>query len=156
MINEQLFILFFLGAFFNCFSQSGEGMVFKKARGGGFEFVEDGQVLTMRGAMDRIERIPEAYTLIKKAKTQTDIATILQFAGGFMVGWPLGTAIGGGDPDWVLAGIGVGVFLASLPFHFSFKKNAEKAVKLYNQSDGKNLGLQLHLSPTKAGLVWTF
>lgn len=30
---------------------------------------------------------------------------ILSYAGGFMIGWPIGTAIGGGKPAWALAGI---------------------------------------------------
>lgn len=31
---------------------------------------------------------------------------VLGFAGGALIGWPLGTALGGGDPEWYLAGIG--------------------------------------------------
>jgi len=36
----------------------------------------------------------QAYMQIKSAQSTYTMAMILSYAGGFMVGWPLGTAIG--------------------------------------------------------------
>lgn len=58
---------------------------------------------------------------------------ILGYAGGFMIGWPLGTAIGGGEPNWALAGIGAGLVVLSIPLSSSAKKKTIKAIELYNQ-----------------------
>lgn len=62
------------------------------------------------------------------------MANVLAFAGGFMVGWPVGTAIGGGDPNWGLAAVGGGLLLATIPLVNGFNKNAIAAVELYNGS----------------------
>lgn len=40
---------------------------------------------------------------------------VLGFMGGACIGWPLGTAIGGGDPQWAIAGIGAGLIAIGLP-----------------------------------------
>ena len=49
-----------------------------------------------------------------------------------MVGYPLGTAIAGGDTNWALAGIGAGLIGVSIPFSSATNKNARTAVELYN------------------------
>jgi len=53
-----------------------------------------------------------------------------------MVGWPVGTAIGGGDPNWAMAGIGAGLIVVTIPISQKFNKQAKQAVDIYN------LGLQ--------------
>lgn len=57
---------------------------------------------------------------------------IFSYAGGFMIGWPIGTAIGGGDPNWGIAAAGVGCVLLSIPLANGYKKNAKEAVSIYN------------------------
>ena len=50
-----------------------------------------------------------------------------------MVGWPLGTSIAGGEPNWVMAGIGAGLVVISIPVNNKFIKQATQAVKTYNE-----------------------
>jgi hypothetical protein len=57
---------------------------------------------------------------------------MLSCAGGFMVGWPIGTAIGGGDPEWAMAGIGAGLIVIAIPLSLKFNKQAKQAVDTYN------------------------
>jgi hypothetical protein len=57
---------------------------------------------------------------------------MLSCAGGFMVGWPIGTAIGGGDPEWAMAGIGAGLIVIAIPISSKFNKQAKLAVDTYN------------------------
>lgn len=45
----------------------------------------------------------------------TVTGNILAGIGGALIGWPLGTAIGGGDPEWALAGIGAGFLAIGIP-----------------------------------------
>lgn len=45
----------------------------------------------------------------------TITANILGGVGGFLIGWPLGTLIAGGEPEWVLAGMGAGVLAVAIP-----------------------------------------
>ena len=49
----------------------------------------------------------KALALIQSAKTNQTWAMLLGTAGGALVGFPIGTAIGGGNPEWALAGAGL-------------------------------------------------
>ncbi|MFN4246647.1 MAG: hypothetical protein ACK4EY_02930 [Flavipsychrobacter sp.] len=42
-------------------------------------------------------------------------AQILGGIGGGLIGWPVGTYIGGGDPEWTLAAIGGGLVAIAVP-----------------------------------------
>jgi hypothetical protein len=57
---------------------------------------------------------------------------IFGLPGGFLIGWPLGTAAAGGKPNWVLAGIGAGLTVVSMTFSGAYSKHARNAVNLYN------------------------
>ncbi len=72
----------------------------------------------------------QAYKEIKAAQSTYTLAIIVGGVGGFMVGWPLGTALSGGEPNWIFAGIGAGLIVISIPninvefiFWFSFLKS---------------------------------
>ena len=49
-----------------------------------------------------------------------------------MISWPLGTYLGGGDPEWSLLAVGAGSFTVGMIFNSCTKKNARKAVEIYN------------------------
>lgn len=74
----------------------------------------------------------EAFKEFKRAKSNYDAGQVLGFIGGFLIGWPLGTALGGGDPQWGLAGGGAALLLASIPLNSGFKKHAQRALTIYN------------------------
>lgn len=74
----------------------------------------------------------DAYSSYKSARASNTISTILSYAGGFMIGWPIGTAIGGGKPAWALAGIGGGLVAVAIPLSISSNKKMKTAVRQYN------------------------
>ena len=76
----------------------------------------------------------EAFALIQSAKTNQTWAMVLGTAGGALVGFPIGTAIGGGDPEWALAGAGAALIVASIPIVKGFNRKTKKAVELYNDA----------------------
>ena len=76
---------------------------------------------------------PEAYSYMQKAQSNYVGASIFGFTGGFFIGWPVGTAIAGGDAKWVLAGIGAGLVLMAIPMAVGYKRNVTKAVEIYNR-----------------------
>jgi hypothetical protein len=96
------------------------------------KFYEGNRILKPREVLSRMEINPEAFQEFKKAKSNYDAAQVLGFAGGFLIGWPLGTALGGGDPQWGLAGGGAALLLASIPLNSGFKKHAKNALTIYN------------------------
>jgi hypothetical protein len=71
---------------------------------------------------------------MNKAKTSGTFATVLGYAGGFLIGWPIGTAIGGGKANWGLAGIGAGILAIAFPVASGADKKTKQAVELYNAS----------------------
>ena len=103
---------------------------------GGYTFFQDGEEQKIGQLVEIMETNQEAFDFMKKAQTNYTFSSILGFIGGGLIGWPLGTAIGGGDPEWFLAGIGAGVVAIAIPLEIGGNKNAEKAINMYNSSLG--------------------
>ncbi len=95
-------------------------------------FIQNGKKLTPKQLLVITKVNQEAYKEMKVAKSNYDLGSVLGFAGGFLVGWTLGTAVGGGEPNWTLAGIGAGLIIVSIPFSTSYSKHAKNAVRIYN------------------------
>ncbi len=106
----------------------------------GTVFRQNGKNLTPGQLLDITQSNVEAYKEMKIAKSNYDAGFIFGFAGGFLVGWPVGTAVAGGKPNWTLAGIGAGLIVVSIPFSSAYTKHAKNAVKIYN-SGLKQTGL---------------
>ena len=103
---------------------------------GGYKYTQNGNLMSMRDLVNTMESNKQAFDLIKKAQSNNTLASIIGFAGGGLIGWPIGTAVGGGDPNWTLAGIGAGLVAVGIPISSSANKKAKQAVELYNSSLG--------------------
>ena len=133
------------------FSQSGD-ITYEKTFGG-LKFYQHGQVLRPKQMLNKMSGNQVAYDYMKKAKTNYDVAQVLGGIGGFMVGWPIGTAIGGGEPNWTMAAIGGGIVLLALPLNHGFNKNAKKAVGSYNdKGDASSRKIKLDFAVDKYGV----
>lgn len=97
-------------------------------------FLYHGKKQTPGQLMTIMRYNPDAYNQIKRARSSYATGQIFGFIGGFLIGWPLGQAIAGRDPNWAMAGIGAGTALLSIPFYSTYKKKAKIAVRLYNAS----------------------
>ncbi|UOY06834.1 hypothetical protein L0P88_23315 [Muricauda sp. SCSIO 64092] len=101
---------------------------------GGYKYTQNGKQMTMGDLVDAMESYQQSYELVKKAQSNNTLASIIGFAGGGLIGWPIGAAIGGGDANWTLAGIGAGLVAIGIPISSSANKKAKQAVELYNSS----------------------
>jgi len=99
---------------------------------GGYQFLQDGKLLNVKNMQEIMKDNQEALALITSAKSNQNWALVLGTAGGALIGYPIGTAIGGGDPQWALAGAGAALLVATIPIAKGFNKKATKAVELYN------------------------
>lgn len=99
---------------------------------GGYEFEQNGKFLTPMAMLKIMESDPEAYPIMLKAKANSGFASILAFSGGFLVGYPVAMAIGGGEPNWSLAGAGAGLIVIAIPLSMIARRNAILAVDIYN------------------------
>jgi hypothetical protein len=99
---------------------------------GGYQFYKVEKRLNMNQLVYAMKSNEQAFSQIKKAQSNYTLASIVGFIGGFMVGWPIGTAIGGGQPNWTMAGIGAGLFIVSIPINQKSNNQAKHAVGIYN------------------------
>jgi hypothetical protein len=143
------------------FAQVDSDSISMKKVFGGYQFYQGEQRLNMRQLVNTMKPDPLAYDQIRSAKSSYNLAMVFSYAGGFMIGWPLGTAIAGGDPEWVLAGIGAGLIAITIPISRSFNKKAQKAVDTFNEglaamSFWKRSELSVSTTGNGVGLVLRF
>jgi len=99
---------------------------------GGYKFFYKYRELKFKDLVSILEENDLAYEEIKSARTTAVFGSIIGFAGGFLIGWPIGAAIAGGDPNWGLAAIGAGLIVVAIPLNESAYKKAKSAVDTYN------------------------
>ena len=137
-MKKPVLILIFLLSISQLFAQyQSDTIEIRKSLG--VVFRQNGKNLTPRQLMAKTQSNPEAFKEMQIAKNNFDVGTVFGCAGGFMVGWPIGTALGGGKANWAMAGIGAGLICISIPFSSAYSTHAKNAVKLYNH--GKLTGM---------------
>ena len=114
------------------FGQTASDSISMKKVFGGYQFYQGEKKLTVNQLVTAMKPNEQAYNQIKSAQSTYTMAMIFSYAGGFMVGWPIGTAIGGGEPNWAIAGIGAGLIVIAIPISQSFNKKSKQAVETYN------------------------
>lgn len=124
-------------------------------------YIYKGDKLTMKDLAEVVKSNPEAHSEIKIARSNATGANVFSYIGGFMIGWPLGTAIGGGDPNWTIAGIGIGLALVSIPFSLKSVKHTRNAVDIYNRDLNKTGRVKkteyhLHFTGNNLGIRFLF
>jgi len=126
----------------------------------GVIFLQNGKKLSPRQLLEITKDNPEAYEEMKIAKSNSDIGAIFGAAGGFLVGYSLGSAISGGDPEWTIGGVGAGLILLSIPFTSKYSKHAKLAVEMYNRSLSENrmkkVDFNFGLTRTGIGITLNF
>jgi hypothetical protein len=138
MTRKALFTILVLTFSISAFAQDNTDTITSTKVFGGYKFEQNGKVLTLKGLSTLMQNDSEATGYLKKAKTAASFSNVLASAGGFFIGYPIGTAIGGGKPVWALAGIGCGLVIIALPLSSAASKNAKTAVDIYN-ANGRNL-----------------
>jgi hypothetical protein len=86
-------------------------------RGYGVSFYQKNRKLSPKVLLSITSSNPEAYKEMKIAKGKSDASGICSFIGGFLIGWPLGTLLSGGDPEWTLAAMGAAFVAISIPLN---------------------------------------
>ena len=132
-MRKLIIILSLLGiSITSTYGQTATDSISMKKVFGGYQFFKGKQALNMNQLAKSLKSNEKAYNQIKSALPTYTLALIIGSVGGAMVGWPLGAAVGGGDPNWTMAGIGAGLIVISIPLSESFNKKAKQAVDTYN------------------------
>jgi len=99
---------------------------------GAYKFYQGEKRLNMNQLVRTMKPNELAYKKIKSAQSYNTLATISGMSGGLMLGWPLGIAFGGGNPDWILAGVGALLVIVSIPISQQSVFETKLAVETYN------------------------
>ena len=113
-----------------------------------------GQPVTGNKIIELLKTNNQAFNKFKSGCFPGSIAYILRCTGAGLIGWPLGTAIAGGDPDWTLAAIGGGMIAFSIPVFSISAKNLREAILIYNKGVNKTSlrDKELKIGITNTGL----
>lgn len=98
----------------------------------GYKYTLNGENLNMEELSTQLNTNEESVKLVKQAKSQNTIATILGGAGGALVGYSIGTAIGGGEANLVVVGVGAGIIAVAIPVAAGAGKKMKRAVDVHN------------------------
>jgi hypothetical protein len=129
--------------------------------GMGYKFILNNETLTLDKLGNVMQDNPTSMEFYKKAKGTLGIISVLGYAGGFMIGYPIGTMLGGREqPNWTLAAIGCGLLVVAIPIASGADKNVLKAVQAYNQgkpvSSKDNYEIKLGVNQNGLAMVIRF
>lgn len=100
----------------------------------GYKIEQNGKRLSWKQLVNKTESNIDASLLIKKAKSQNTISSILAFTSGGLFGIPIGQLASDQKPNWTLAYISGGIAAIGIPIAIKASKNAKKGIDLYNSS----------------------
>jgi hypothetical protein len=95
-------------------------------------FLQNGQTVSPRQLVDITSVNPDAYRVMKLAKSNHDASMMFGSLGVFFIAMPIGASVFSYDPNWAMAGIGAGLVAVAIPFSVKYTKQAKSAVSLYN------------------------
>ena len=138
-LMKHIILIFILTSSFvlHSFSQDIKGkdtISIVKSGMGGIRLYQHGETLNMEKLTEILKPNSDAYAYLKKAKTNSAFSLLFSAIGGFAIGWELGTSLGGKSINWAVMGGGIGAVAISIPFTVGTKRNAKRAVEIYNMS----------------------
>ncbi len=128
---------------------------------GGYQLRLHNERLTIKDVELLLADNQMALKELKSSKAPRTLGMILGVVGGAMIGFPLGAGIGGGDPNLVVASIGVGLAAISIPISISANKKLKKAVNIYNTDIRKghysrtSQEVRLQVISNGVGIAWS-
>lgn len=115
-----------------CLAQSSSDSIIAKKVWGGYQFIQNGELLSMGELKSAVRSNPLAYSKMKSARATTNLAYALSFGGGFLAGYAIGAGLSSGEYSLELAGLGVGLIVASVPISTAGNRKAKEAIDIYN------------------------
>jgi hypothetical protein len=161
MKRISIFIILLIAGFAGVSGQASMDTIVMQKVFGGYQFYQGSKRMNMSNLVKTMKPNEQAFQEIKAARTTYIFGNILAFAGGFMVGWPIGTAIGGGDPNWALAAVGAGLIIITIPIGQKFNKQARTAVNTFNKgvktsSFWENIDFRFGFTGNGVGLTMSY
>jgi hypothetical protein len=109
---------------------------------GGAHFMRDTLYLSHRHVSEILSVDPQASEEFKVAIKNYRIGGILGFSGAILLAIPVVSALSGGEPEWLMAGGGGALLIASIPFSRAFKSRSETAITIFNEKHASPTGMR--------------
>ena len=125
---------------------------------GGVRFAIDSVEASPSQVLKFLEGNDLAYHTFKGALAKRNLGSVVGFAGGLLIGLQVGTAVGGGNPQWGLAALGGGLVGLAIPLEIANRRQFQKAIEMYNTGGIKaqRINTKLYLSGHQVSLVIRF
>ena len=122
-----------------CLGGTGFAQQLRMERGfGSVRYYLDSTELAMRQVREVLAKQPLALETFNKARTNQTFSAILGAAGGLLIGFQVGTMIGGGEPDWAIAAGGAALVVAGIPLQRKSYRQADEAFAMYNSRQARH------------------
>ncbi len=160
MYKKPIILLFNLIISISIFSQNSNDSIQIIKLNRNYSYEQNSHVLNYQEIKEILKADKEATRYLKSAKLSNDISTALRWAGGFLIGYPIGGLIAGKKVNTSMLTVGIGFLVIDIPVSIAVKKNLFKSISVYN--DHKNAtGLidndyDLQMGITQNGIGFTF
>ncbi len=121
----------------------------------GYKYTYKNEPMTIQQLESMLSTNSTAHQYLLKAKSTSPLISVLSYAGGGFIGYPIGTMLGGGEPQWTMALIGCGLIAIALPITAAAENNLKKAVRYYNNGIApapKTTSMELKMGATQNGI----
>ena len=100
-------VLFCISLFSDVAAQNKPGQISYTKTFWGYKFYQDGNQYSRADLVDLVQKNEDAYTLMRQARTNATLGSIIGSIGGGLIGWPIVKAIVGEQVDWTILGLGL-------------------------------------------------
>ena len=100
---------------------------------GGYKYFQYGNRLSMSEVVDILEDNYDAHVQLKAASVNYRLSNMFGVVGGLMMMYPPVSTLAGGEPLWLLAGIGAGLVIAAIPISKLAARQEKEAITMYNR-----------------------
>jgi len=156
MYTKPIIFLFYLLICIPVFSQSSNDSIQIIKINTNYRYEHQGHFLNLQQMTQIMKTDKEATKYLKSAKLSNGISVIFEFAGGFLIGYPIGTYITGKGANISMLAVGIGFLVVNIPINIATKRNLTKAINSYNTSiSGTGLinnTYDLHMGFTQNGI----
>lgn len=116
---------------------------------GGYRYEQSGRALNLSDIEFVVNRNSVASLLIRKANSLQLTSNIIQYSGGFLIGYSIGYGISKKYFNYSLIAVGCGLVLISIPITIASNNKLKIAVDTYNR--GRSSTSQINTYDLKLG-----
>ncbi len=131
-MNFAMIISILMTSFLSTYGQSTIDTIVTKKGFGGYVYFKNKKNVSKYQLVNVMRSNAKAYKQINSALPNDYLAKIFSYAGGGLIGWPIGAALSGGKPNWSLAGIGAGLIVVAIPIGKQCDKKINNAIRIFN------------------------